>query len=54
MKMKVMFKNIIYSALLLTGLLIGTGCKKQLDINTDPNNPSIEQGTPQLIFPAAS
>ena len=28
-------------------------CKKQLDINTDPNNPSLEQLTPKLVFPAA-
>src|SRR5437867_3566701 len=29
-----------------------TSCKKQLDINTDPNNPSLEQLTPKLVFPA--
>src|SRR3954469_10711636 len=28
-----------------------TACKKQLDINTDPNNPSLEQLTPKLVFP---
>ena len=28
-------------------------CKKQLDINTDPNNPSVDQLTPKLVFPAA-
>jgi hypothetical protein len=27
-------------------------CKKTLDINIDPNNPSLEQLTPQLVFPA--
>jgi hypothetical protein len=29
-----------------------TSCKKQLDINTDPDVPSLEQGTPELVFPA--
>ena len=35
------------------GLLISSACKKQLDINHSPNNPPIEDGTPQLMFPAA-
>ena len=35
------------------GLLVLSGCKKQLDINHSPNNPPIEDGTPALIFPAA-
>jgi hypothetical protein len=30
-----------------------TGCKKTLDINQDPNNPSLDIGTPKLVFPAA-
>ena len=29
-----------------------TSCKKQLDINVDPNYPNLEQGTPELVFPA--
>lgn len=29
------------------------GCKKQLDINVDPNYPLVNQGSPKLIFPAA-
>ncbi|HVG15498.1 MAG TPA: SusD/RagB family nutrient-binding outer membrane lipoprotein [Chitinophagaceae bacterium] len=29
-----------------------TSCKKQLDINIDPDNPSLDQGTPELVFPA--
>jgi hypothetical protein len=29
------------------------GCKKQLDINVDPNYPLVSQGSPKLIFPAA-
>ncbi|PWT78579.1 MAG: hypothetical protein C5B59_01475 [Bacteroidetes bacterium] len=34
-------------------VLVITGCKKQLDINQDPNFPTYEQGTPQIVFPAA-
>lgn len=30
-----------------------TSCEKSLDINTDPNNASLEQGTPELVFPSA-
>src|SRR5690349_13636300 len=29
------------------------GCKKQLDINVDPNYPLVTQGSPRLIFPSA-
>src|SRR5689334_6116652 len=35
-------------------LLLGSSCKKQLDINQDPNNPSLDQGTAKLIFPVAT
>ena len=36
------------------GLLLGvTSCKKQLDINQDPNVPTLAQGTPALVFPGA-
>ncbi|MBV4358177.1 SusD/RagB family nutrient-binding outer membrane lipoprotein [Pinibacter aurantiacus] len=38
----------------LTLLVMGTGCKKQLDINEDPNNPAYEQGTPAIVFPAGT
>ena len=47
-----MFKPLIASTL-LAGLVILGSCKKQLDINQDPNNPPLEDGTPQLMFPAA-
>src|SRR5450432_4473742 len=30
-----------------------SACQKQLDINQDPNNPSTDQATPTLLFPAA-
>lgn len=39
-------------AILCSVALLSTSCKKQLDINTDPNNPSLEQATPRLILPA--
>lgn len=38
---------------LLSLLLLVTACKKALDINQDPNNPSLDQGNPRLVFPAA-
>jgi len=44
-------KGVLAAAVL--AMLVGSGCKKQLDINTDPNNPPVEQGTPRLVFPAA-
>lgn len=31
-----------------------SSCKKQLDINKDPDNPSLDQLTPKLVFPAAT
>lgn len=36
----------------LLASIVFTSCKKQLDINTDPNNPSLEQLTSKLVFPA--
>ena len=39
---------------LLSLLLLVTACKKALDINQDPNNPSLDQGNPRLVFPAAA
>lgn len=46
--MKTLFKCLIVISAVS---LIISSCKKQLDINTDPNNPSLNQGTPQLVFP---
>lgn len=31
--------------------IVATGCKKQLDVNQDPNFPTYAQGTPQIVFP---
>jgi len=53
MKMKVSFKNPILLAGLILALLMGTGCKKTLDINQNPNVPAVDQGNPKLVFPAA-
>ncbi len=54
MKMKTLKSIKIISFLFfltsITGLI---GCKKTLDINQDPNNPSLDVGTPKLVFPAA-
>lgn len=49
--MKIQFKKIF----LFTGILgfIVSGCKKQLDINQNPNVPAVENGTPSVVFPAA-
>lgn len=46
-------RQIITSIFILTLVGNGIGCKKTLDINYDPNNPSLEVGTPKLVFPAA-
>ncbi len=39
--------------LLLISIVIETGCKQQLDINQNPNFPTLGQGTPSLVLPAA-
>lgn len=38
--------------LVIAALLVGTSCSK-LDINDDPNNPPIENATPEVLFPSA-
>lgn len=47
-----MKKLTIYTILLSVAMVI-VSCKKELDINTDPNNPSIGNAQPNLLFPAA-
>lgn len=37
----------------LGSLLTFSACEKALDINQDPNNPEVDKGTPELVFPAA-
>jgi hypothetical protein len=49
-------KTLIRNIFLLTGVLglvVSTGCKKQLDINRSPNVPEVSNGTPQVVFPSA-
>jgi len=50
--MKISIKNII-ALPLAAAIIAGAGCKRTLDINQNPNQPSVDQGTPRLIFPAA-
>lgn len=45
-------QKIIFGFTLGSGILMAS-CKKQLDINHDPNNPTTDQATPELLFPAA-
>lgn len=52
--MKILLKNTVLISALAAGLLLQTGCKKALDINESPNTPAAEQGTPRLVFPAAT
>lgn len=37
--------------ILFTTLVLATSCKKLLDINDSPNNPGIENATPEVLFP---
>jgi hypothetical protein len=53
MKMNVYKYTKIIGAALICLFIIGAGCKKTLDINHDPNNPSLEVGTPKIVFPVA-
>ena len=47
-------KKHLLKAFALLLLVSCFGCKKTLDINKDPNNPSLDVGTPKLVFPAAT
>lgn len=54
MKSKIYFlRSIVFLFLLVTIILAGTGCKKELDINQNPNTPAYTDGTVDLVFPAA-
>lgn len=53
MKMKISLKSIFLFTSILSCLWIASGCKKQFDINQDPNNPSLDQGNSKLVFPVA-
>lgn len=43
----------IKTLLISSIVLLSSSCSK-LDINRDPNNPGIEQATPEILFPAAT
>ena len=51
--MKYQSKNNLFAIAALLVLFIAAGCKKQLDINQNPNYPTLDQGNPKLVFPAA-
>ncbi len=51
--MKVLNRYIVLGAGLLSMALGGAGCKKQLNINQNPNYPTLVQGTPAQVFPVA-
>jgi len=50
---KYIAKYIAPGAVLLALILAGAGCKKQLNINENPNFPNLSQGTPAQVFPVA-
>jgi hypothetical protein len=49
--MRTVFKQQQLLLFCLLSALGWAGCKKQLDINHDPNFPSLSQGNPSLVFP---
>ena len=53
MKMNFYKHKKMIGAVLICMFIIGAGCKKTFDINHDPNNPSLEVGTPKIVFPVA-
>jgi hypothetical protein len=53
MKMNVFKNKKIIAAFLMCAFIAGAGCRKTFDINHDPNNPSLDIGTPKIVFPVA-
>jgi hypothetical protein len=53
MNINICNRNLILSCCLLLLMIENISCKKQLNINQDPNFPTLSQGTPALVFPAA-
>ena len=51
--MKILNKYIVPGTVVLTLIVGGAGCKKQLNINQNPNYPTLAQGTPAQVFPVA-
>ena len=49
-----LFKNKkIIVTLCMVVVMISVSCRKTFDINHDPNNPSLDVGTPKIVFPVA-
>ena len=49
-----LFKSKKILALFFTCTMVTiAGCKKTLDINHSPNNPSLEVGTQKIVFPVS-
>jgi len=51
--MKLNNRKKFIAALVACIIISGISCKKTLDINHDPNNPSLAVGTPKIVFPVA-
>jgi Starch-binding associating with outer membrane len=51
--MKLVKNKKIIAAVIISALFVGEGCKKTFDINHDPNNPSLDVGTPKIVFPVS-
>ncbi|HEY0434575.1 MAG TPA: hypothetical protein VGC95_11915, partial [Chitinophagaceae bacterium] len=49
--MKIFNNKYLFLAAVLALGLGQTACKKKLDINRDPNFPTVEQGNASLVFP---
>lgn len=47
------YKKIITALFISSIFMAGIGCRKTFDINHDPNNPSLEVGTPKIVFPVS-
>src|ERR1035438_10116244 len=50
---RILFQKIMITAPCFIWLLTGKSCRKQLNINQNPNFPTLSQGSPSLVFPAA-
>jgi hypothetical protein len=53
MKMNVFKNKKTVAALLVCTIIAGAGCRKTFDINHSPNNPSLDVGTPKIVFPVS-
>jgi Starch-binding associating with outer membrane len=51
MKMKISIKYSVAVISFISLVIFVPGCKQQLNINQNPNFPTLQQGTPALVFP---